>query len=127
MSVIKGIPCEDHGEPKKWKCKICRNLKSKEKRKNNPDLERTYTLRKRYGITSDAYNQHLAIQEYKCLVCLEEKGRLVVDHNHKTGAFRGLLCDSCNHYVGYYENNPQLLPRIVKYVSSTPEKGFLDE
>lgn len=39
--------------------------------------------------------------------------RLSIDHNHSTGEFRGLLCNSCNRILGYYEKNRD---RIEEYL-----------
>lgn len=41
---------------------------------------------------------------------------LVIDHCHKTGHFRGLLCISCNRFLGYYENSKDL---AEKYLNRT--------
>ena len=55
-------------------------------------------LRNRYGISLDEYQQLLEARDGKCWICGGSggKGSLHVDHNHKTGAVRGLLCWPCN-------------------------------
>lgn len=42
-------------------------------------------------------------QQGKCAICGRSDVRLVVEHNHTTKAIRGLVCDLCNHAVGYLE------------------------
>ena len=59
-------------------------------------------LKHRYGITMDDYDQMFEQQNGKCLICSREE-KLVVDHSHKTGRVRGLLCNSCNKSVGFIE------------------------
>lgn len=58
-------------------------------------------LRKTYGITLLDYNMKLLEQNWGCAVCKkhysEFKSSLAVDHSHKTGKVRGLLCYYCNH------------------------------
>ena len=60
---------------------------------------RDLQLRKAYGITSQEYEHILALQGGVCKVCagLTKTGkRLFVDHDHRTGKVRALLCDVCN-------------------------------
>lgn len=63
-------------------------------------------------------------QEGKCAVCGTEesslKRRLAVDHDHKTGIIRGLLCDTCNYrVVSVVENTPHLLDAAKQYLSKS--------
>jgi hypothetical protein len=54
-----------------------------------------------YGMTLETYELLLQFQGGLCAICRRppKKQRLAVDHNHKTGAIRGLLCFVCNHRV----------------------------
>jgi hypothetical protein len=54
-----------------------------------------YQLKKVYGINLLMYNALHIVQEHKCKIC-GKKSRLQIDHNHRTGKIRGLLCQSCN-------------------------------
>lgn len=60
-------------------------------------------LRKRYGIGLGTYNAQLAIQLECCALCGKHKSNfknsLHVDHNHKSGLVRGLVCFYCNHQL----------------------------
>lgn len=60
-------------------------------------------LLKRFGITEDQYDELLRKQDGRCAVCKRTAGsfraRLSVDHDHKSGHVRGLLCVHCNRYV----------------------------
>lgn len=58
-------------------------------------------LRKKYGITEAVYKTMLDLYGRRCWICkmLPKKSVLNVDHDHKTGQVRGLLCFFCNKYV----------------------------
>ena len=62
-------------------------------------------LKHRYGLSLEQYNELAMKQNHKCAICkkIYKRRRLCVDHNHKTGVNRGLLCDSCNKNVGVFE------------------------
>lgn len=68
---------------KQSRCKYCR---------------RTYRLKHDYGITEEQYLQMWKEQKGKCKLCGKElkDHYLDVDHDHKTGRVRGLLCRGCN-------------------------------
>lgn len=59
-------------------------------------------LQRTYGISLEEYFQKLVDQDAKCALCLRHesnfKTSLAVDHNHKTGQVRGLLCYACNKF-----------------------------
>lgn len=62
-------------------------------------------IKKKYGLTADEYEAQLNVQGGGCYVCgrVTER-RLAVDHNHKTGVVRKLLCAHCNNAVGVLED-----------------------
>jgi hypothetical protein len=74
---------------------------------------------RKYGLTPENFELLLNRQGGVCAICgtpPSQKKRLAVDHNHKTGAVRGLLCDSCNHAIGEMKDSPSLLRRAAKYL-----------
>jgi len=72
---------------------------------------------KRYGLTVQQYNRIWWRQKGKCAVCGKKK-RLVVDHNHKTGKVRGLLCDKCNSGLGLFDDNAKRLSQAINYLKN---------
>lgn len=68
-----------------------------------------------YNLTLEQLEEMKANQQYRCLICREEY-ELKVDHNHKTGKIRGLLCDLCNRGLGYFRDNPLLLQEAINYL-----------
>jgi len=79
-------------------------------------------LRKLYGITLEARNIMIAGQGSVCAVCRNSdwgsKGP-TVDHNHITGAIRGILCMNCNRAIGLLRDNPKTLRAAADYLERT--------
>ena len=76
----------------------------------------------KYGLTVDDYEALAESQGGRCAICRESPdwkangGRLVVDHDHTTGAVRGLLCPSCNLGLGYFADSPKSLTNAINYL-----------
>lgn len=83
---------------------------------------RGYELKAAYGITLEEYNQYIKNQNNKCAVCDEDMyKRYNVDHCHKTGKFRAILCYKCNPGLGYFEDNIGKLLLAIKYLKKHQE------
>ena len=54
-------------------------------------------------MTIEQYQEILEKQKGCCEICNRLAKRLVVDHNHKTGKVRGLICDRCNLWLAAIE------------------------
>jgi hypothetical protein len=79
-------------------------------------------LRRTYGITEAEYGDVLEHQGGVCAICLRKpKGNLHVDHDHRTGVIRGLLCMRCNHdLLGRRDKDPGLFLRAHAYLVDPP-------
>lgn len=70
-----------------------------------------HNLKFLYNLSIADYEKMFKTQGGSCGICgkhqSEFKVRLAVDHNHKTGEIRGLLCNTCNSKLGWYENQSQ--------------------
>lgn len=82
---------------------------------------REWTFAKKYGIDAAEFDAMAAAQGHVCKLCMEPPNgrylRLQVDHDHKTGKIRGLLCWHCNYrIIGKLESSPGMLGRIVEYL-----------
>jgi hypothetical protein len=79
---------------------------------------RSKSYRERYGITVEQYEAMLAAQGGVCAICgkLNGNSRLYVDHCHRDGGVRGLLCARCNSWLGRYEQ-PGFLERADAYLA----------
>lgn len=77
-------------------------------------------LRRKYGISAADYEAMLRKQDDRCQICrrpsLDDK-RLAVDHNHVTGAVRGLLCSNCNSGIALLGDDHKRLLRAAAYVA----------
>lgn len=88
-------------------CKKCQNEINNKRHQINPRKTRNDRLKNRYGITLEQYDRMFENQDGVCAICggLNDHGRrLCVDHNHKTGKIRGLLCANCNLRISVLEN-----------------------
>jgi len=82
---------------------------------------RDYRLRKEFGITAEEYDTTLELQGGVCAICrsavADGRGhRLHVDHDHRTGRVRGIICGSCNFGLGKFQDDPILLGRAIDYL-----------
>jgi hypothetical protein len=81
-------------------------------------------FQQRYKITVAEYEEMCQKQDGKCFIChkpptgSKHNAKLHVDHDHKTGQTRALLCHFCNHGLGNFKDDPQSLERAAQYVRS---------
>ena len=120
-------------------CRACDREFQKEYYKRNSDKRKKYWqtqkgknafykshLRSHYNLTLDDYAKMLKQQNGVCAICGESETTissktgtikcLAVDHNHKTGKNRGLLCGRCNQALGLFQENPQILTLAALYL-----------
>ena len=74
-----------------------------------------------YGISTEDYEKMLKQQNYTCLICggtkmNKSRKKLCVDHNHKTGVTRGLLCNGCNTIIGMTDEKIETLENCIAYL-----------
>ena len=89
------------------------------------NIERVVYMRKwRYGLTPQQWELLFTSQGSCCAICntsTPNRGKgWVVDHDHKTGQVRGILCSTCNLAMGVFSDDPDLLNRAVTYLHTTP-------
>lgn len=96
--------------------------KSYTRRKEDPRHSRDRTLRYKYGIGCEDYDQMLAAQGGRCAICGGTDTKcsvgdfFAVDHDHATGAVRALLCGSCNKALGLMRESPARLRAAADYL-----------
>lgn len=92
---------------------------NKEYRIINKEKIRKYLLRKFYNITTIQYNNMIVNQDGKCAICdnnFSQNNIPHVDHNHKTGKVRQLLCKKCNSVLGMVDENKKILNNAIGYL-----------
>lgn len=82
------------------------------------------SLCNRYNISLEDYKKLLILQNEQCFLCgtndpMGPTNMFVVDHCHKTGKIRGLLCNHCNTGIGKLHDDPQLLRKAADYIEAT--------
>ena len=109
-------------------CKACESKRAKEynHRVYDPLLTRHRYLQQKHGITLAEYEAMLIAQGGLCASCRHEETAihhrtknlypLVVDHDHKTGKIRGLLCVACNQSLGLLEEDPERIQALLNYL-----------
>jgi len=108
---------------KKWAQINQEKIKEKKSKYHfkNKDKSRDQYLQKTYGITSSEFDLLNEQQQGRCAICgikgeHNRWGVLVVDHCHKTGDVRKLLCNNCNTGLGLFKDNPKLLRTAALYL-----------
>ncbi len=109
-----------------WKC----NLSARTGVQHHKWLHRVKTggserafdlyLRRKYGITSQWYYSKMIEQDYCCAVCRKSQSiegrKFAVDHNHKTGVTRGILCQPCNTALGLLKEDESTITELLSYI-----------
>ena len=137
--VLKNFIIENENEEKLKKCPKCKQTFSatseffyrnrtttdgfdgwcKECKKR---YDKSHYQYKRYKITKGDYEKMMEDQNGKCLICGRDFNKIYfpqnthIDHDHKTGKVRALLCNNCNVILGNAFDNPLILINAIKYL-----------
>ena len=95
------------------RCKSCRAVQGRQDH-----------LKRQYGITEAERDELIASQGGVCCICLSAVPEHV-DHCHKTGRVRGVLCFSCNAALGQFKDRPDAIRRAAAYVEGIAWKPTL--
>jgi hypothetical protein len=109
-----------------WHCNACRKLHNKARYKYDLEVNRSKNLKRLYGMSPEEYQAMFTAQNGVCAVCgqpetsLDSRTRQVknlqVDHCHKTGIVRALLCKECNNALGLLHDDPERIRLLLNYV-----------
>jgi hypothetical protein len=114
-------------------CKDCKNISRKERRRHTPDCKKKakqYYLKQWYGLSVEQYESMYEKQKGSCAICnvllsLTQDGpkgnRVHVDHCHRTGKVRGLLCTKCNTILGMANDNASTLAAAIIYLDRSQD------
>lgn len=108
-------------------CSKCKSIRHDDFRKNPKNKEkinlytRKYIIKKMYGIDFNEYNNLLLIQNNKCAICKSYNRcskSFSIDHDHKTGKVRGLLCSKCNTAIGLLDESEESMINAINYLKN---------
>lgn len=115
------------------RCKKHSNRRTAQYYRENPDKKRGANLRKNYKISAEEYDRLYRGQGGVCAACgrpeteVDSRTKLVknlhVDHCHKTGVVRALLCGGCNSALGHLGDDPERIRLLLHYAEVYREGG----
>lgn len=126
--------CQNLFVTNRAKQKFCNSLCSRRKYEQKPERKHGFkrkesTLKsklKAFGLTPEDYEYELQNQNHVCAICGKAETdlnmgtlrRLAVDHDHKTGRYRGLLCGKCNKGIGLLQDDIAILKQAIQYLEN---------
>lgn len=122
--------CNDCYKNKTWIFPLGKEPNNRKSRRRNKLTRRINSVESVYGLSKEDYFNLLNGQNNLCAICgkKDEDKVLCVDHDHKTGEVRGLLCNGCNIGLGNLKDDIQILQSAIAYLQKpakrreTPEK-----
>jgi len=91
----------------------------KEWYKDNSIYYKKWHIKNKYNLSYENWQMMWDNQDSKCAICKEpftNPSSAFVDHNHKTGNIRGLLCFKCNFAIGFLRDDPKLTAEVIEYL-----------
>lgn len=118
---------------KSW-CKECHYKSHKEWVDNNKETVREYRAKDPWTLTKRCRRHNISVEEFwslyenqdgTCPVCdtAIKAEDSAIDHNHKTGKVRGILCKTCNRALGLLKDSPNNLKRGAEYLKERGHYG----
>lgn len=92
------------------------NAWQKNMRDTKPHEYAVYRIRNRYKVTVEEAERLIKQKEKGCEACGSRTCRMHIDHNHKTGQVRGILCHHCNVVLGMVGDNVDHIEALICYV-----------
>ena len=111
---------------KSEKGKMRKKIMAKQDRKKNRDSNWARDLRRQFNCTPDQYIELMFECGALCSICKQPEKQinkwgmiqlLAVDHDHKTGKLRGLLCSNCNRGIGFLGDSIENLQAALAYIT----------
>jgi hypothetical protein len=99
-----------------YHCKVCHAAITRANIKKNHGGGRGFQLKRRYGLDAVQVEWMILQQGGLCAICRTRKP-VHIDHDHKTGLVRGVLCFSCNRGLGKFGDDRVLLRSAVDYLT----------
>jgi len=104
----------------KHRDRYIKNYQKSNERHKVSGYTREWSLKEKYNISLEDYNILLVNQNNVCAICQKVSNKnLQVDHDHKTGEIRGLLCWTCNMALGYLYDSTENLNTAIQYLTKS--------
>lgn len=120
--TFAGNPCSRCGsrirfaKSKKGTCVRCHKQWRRDYERNSKTSNSS--LYRNCGISPEEYARLCEEQEWRCAICKEVPKKLVGDHCHSRGNFRGLICSHCNSGLGFFKDSPERMLAAIEYLRS---------
>ena len=108
-----------------WKCRACYKAYNKSRYTYDIELSRTKHLKRTYGMAPEKYITLFDAQHGVCAACgqpettndprTKQIKNLQIDHCHKTGKVRALLCKECNNALGLLHDDVERIRLLLSY------------
>lgn len=109
---------------REYRCKPCHNAANREYVKRKYGNSRHYHLKQRFGIGAAEVNEMIETQGGICPIC-RKRPAVHVDHDHKTGKVRAILCEMCNGGLGQFRDNPETIRKAIAYLADPPARKVI--
>jgi hypothetical protein len=109
-----------HANPERYRAKLQEYAASGKKKAS----DRKSHLKRKYGLTLEEFGEILALQGGGCAICGRPDADNV-DHDHRTGRVRGILCFNCNIAMGQLEDDEDRLAAAMTYVARDDEMAAI--
>lgn len=119
------IDCEKPGFGHKiLRCKKCSGLASRKRLGTIEEYRSDWHKQKKYNIEFGEFENLFLVFKGRCGICnkrvlLDGKkasNRACLDHNHRTGIVRGILCNNCNAAIGFLQDDINLVRRAGQWL-----------
>lgn len=116
----QGKPCVRCGstvryaQSKKGVCVRCHKQWRTHYEKSKPKYFNS--LYRDLGITIARYQEMCEAQDWRCAICKRVPKKLIADHCHSEGAFRGLICTHCNSGLGFFRDDTEVMQAAIEYL-----------
>lgn len=91
----------------------------KKRRVDDPEGSSLRRKKRRYNLSHEDWLKMWENQGGRCLICkklFEGPSKAQVDHDHKTGRIRGLLCGRCNSGIAFFKEDLKVMARAIEYL-----------
>jgi len=132
--VIDSFELRSDNNKYRKECKECSKKRKKNWYETNKIETRIRYIAQKYGLSKRDYEMLLDKQESVCAICgkpetsIDGKSKitksLAIDHDHKTGKVRGLLCWKCNAMIGYAKDDINILKSAIKYLKNNEDQSL---